>query len=105
MAFTKKQPTHTEKYNLSNPEHKRQIIEFEKEFGKKNFMEILKIKGYFKFNDYYSDGYLDDAFIEQINDLQEKYYALAKLEKRRKYMQKQESLINYAENELGYARV
>jgi hypothetical protein len=108
MAFAKEaQKFQEDKYNLSNPEHKRQILDFEREFGKKNFMEILRIKGYFKTNSYYPDGYMDGDYIVQINDLQEKYNALARLEKRRKYMQEKEEesidpLASWAVENMGY---
>jgi hypothetical protein len=58
MAFTQEQKQqYDEKYSLDNPLHKQIILDFEREFGHKNFMEILKQKGYFKYNDWYTDGY------------------------------------------------
>jgi hypothetical protein len=99
MAFAQEQKTkYDEKYSLDNPFHKQAILDFEKEFGRKNFMEILKKKGYFRFNDHYKYGYVDGRYIVQIDDLNHKYKALGKLMERRKYMEKIEKEIPIQSN-------
>jgi hypothetical protein len=91
MAFAKEQKEkYEDKYSLNNPNHKQIILDFEKEFGHKNFMEVLQQKKYFKFNDYYKEGYVDGDYIEELTDLSEKYKTLNKLIERRHYMENKE---------------
>lgn len=95
MAFSQpeEKTRYTRKYDVfNNMEHRRIIKDFVRDWGDIGFFPTLVKMGLARYSERYQNGVIDGSRLQEVNDVQEKMFAINDLIKMGEYAEKQEKL-------------